>query len=146
MQSNPYVTNGLAAMYDCKWNAGIGVQPKQQPTTWVDLAGDNDIELVAGSLDSNGYDMSIVTYIPFNEAMGEATIELVIDAWQLNHDSRFFSLVESGIALGRYNNMLICSKRSVWSRTQFEISQPYPKCMSIAYMPSKDKMAFFDGT
>ena len=42
---NPYVTDGLVAMWDGEWNAGGGVHDASA-TTWVDLSG-------------NGYDISI---------------------------------------------------------------------------------------
>lgn len=36
----PYVTKGLAAMWDGKWNAGVGVHDNMI-TDWVDLSGNN---------------------------------------------------------------------------------------------------------
>lgn len=45
---NPYVTNGLIAMWDGEWNAGPG---KHDPdaTIWKDLVGNRDFTLVAGA-------------------------------------------------------------------------------------------------
>lgn len=39
---NPYVTNGLVAMWDGEWNAGGGVHDASA-TAWIDLAGDCNI-------------------------------------------------------------------------------------------------------
>lgn len=46
---NPYVTDGLVAMWDGEWNAGGGVHD-QNATTWVDISGNgnNMKEKVAG--------------------------------------------------------------------------------------------------
>lgn len=41
---NPYVTDGLIAMWDGEWNAGGGVHDASA-TTWKDIAGQNDVTL-----------------------------------------------------------------------------------------------------
>ena len=46
---NPYVTNGLIAMWDGEWNAGGGVHDANA-TTWLDLSGNgNDLDITAGT-------------------------------------------------------------------------------------------------
>ena len=40
--SIPYVTEGLIAMWDGEWNAGLG-EHDNTTTTWKDLIGDNDL-------------------------------------------------------------------------------------------------------
>lgn len=42
--TNPYVTDGLVAMWDGEWNAGGGVHDASA-TTWKDLVGNNDLEI-----------------------------------------------------------------------------------------------------
>ena len=42
---NPYVTDGLVAMWDGEWNAGPG-QHDPNATVWKDLVGNTDITLV----------------------------------------------------------------------------------------------------
>ena len=42
--SIPYITNGLVAMWDGKWNAGVGVHDANA-TVWKDIAGDWDASL-----------------------------------------------------------------------------------------------------
>lgn len=50
---NPYVTNGLIAMWDGEWNVGLGIHDSSSPT-WVDLIGDKDVTLTAhGSFSDN---------------------------------------------------------------------------------------------
>lgn len=46
--TNPYVTDGLIAMWDAEWNAGGGVHDPNA-TTWKDLVGTNDLTLVSGA-------------------------------------------------------------------------------------------------
>ena len=41
---NPYVTDGLIAMWDGEWNVGLGIHDSSS-TTWVDLVGDKDVTL-----------------------------------------------------------------------------------------------------
>jgi hypothetical protein len=44
---NPYVTDGLVAMWDGEWNAGGGVHDPNA-TLWKDLVGNNDLTIVSG--------------------------------------------------------------------------------------------------
>lgn len=44
---NPYITDGLIAMWDGEWNAGGG-KHDQNATTWKDLIGDCDCAVVNG--------------------------------------------------------------------------------------------------
>lgn len=46
---NPYVTDGLVAMWDGEWNAGPGVHDAAA-TTWVDLIGGNDMTLSSSDI------------------------------------------------------------------------------------------------
>ncbi len=47
--TNPYVTDGLIAMWDAEWNVGGGVHDASA-TTWKDLSGNNmDFTLVEGN-------------------------------------------------------------------------------------------------
>jgi hypothetical protein len=56
---NPYVTDGLVAMWDGEWNAGGGVHDPNA-TTWVDLAGNYDgtvganVEVLSDCMSFNG--------------------------------------------------------------------------------------------
>ena len=45
---NPYVTDGLVAMWDGEWNAGGGVHDPNA-TTWVDLSGNGHDLLLSGT-------------------------------------------------------------------------------------------------
>ena len=51
--SNPYVTDGLIAMWDGEWNVGPG---KHNPnaTTWKDLAGSCNLDVTIGTWIKNG--------------------------------------------------------------------------------------------
>ena len=44
---NPYVTDGLVAMWDGEWNAGGGVY-EESSKIWKDIAGQNDLALGLG--------------------------------------------------------------------------------------------------
>lgn len=51
--TNPYIINGLVAMWDGEWNAGGGIHDSTA-TTWVDLSGSgHDIPLTGGSFGDN---------------------------------------------------------------------------------------------
>ena len=53
--TNPYVTNGLVAMWDGEWNAGGGVHDPNA-TSWVDLVGDTSYSIPNGMTnDGNAY-------------------------------------------------------------------------------------------
>ena len=50
---NPYITDGLVAMWDGEWNAGGGVHDANA-TTWKDLVGNRDLVLTQlGSFEAN---------------------------------------------------------------------------------------------
>ena len=78
---NPYVTDGLVAMWDGKWNAGPGVHDPTA-TMWVDLMNGIPLTIVNGAFTSNSivltsghiYNESIPA-ITQAIAAGEATIE-----------------------------------------------------------------------
>lgn len=77
--TNPYVTDGLVAMWDGEWNAGGGVH---DPNTavWKDLVGTNDLHLTASSSFGENYFLSTAGA----ESVGDpripvATAEAVID-------------------------------------------------------------------
>jgi len=48
--TNPYVTDGLVAMWDGEWNAGGGVHDPSA-TTWKDLVGTNDLDDIVSNND-----------------------------------------------------------------------------------------------
>lgn len=52
---NPYITDGLVAMWDGEWNAGGG---KHDPsaTVWKDLVGDNDLVCSGDYVWNNGFE------------------------------------------------------------------------------------------
>lgn len=50
----PYVTDGLVAMWDAEWNAGVGVHDPEA-TTWLDLVGGNDMVLNPASVWNDQY-------------------------------------------------------------------------------------------
>lgn len=50
---NPYVTNGLVAMWDGEWNAGWGVH-NPNATVWKDLVGNRDFTIVNPSWRNTG--------------------------------------------------------------------------------------------
>ena len=43
---NPYVTDGLIAMWDGEWNIGLGIHDSSSPV-WVDLVGGYDVNLTS---------------------------------------------------------------------------------------------------
>ena len=51
---NPYVSDGLVAMWDAEWNAGFGVHDSDS-LVWVDLVGGNNMVLNPASVWSDQY-------------------------------------------------------------------------------------------
>jgi len=51
---NPYVTDGLVAMWDGEWNAGFGTHDPDA-VVWKDLVGDNDMDVAESSVFGNNY-------------------------------------------------------------------------------------------
>lgn len=49
---NPYITDGLIAMWDGEWNAGGGVHDPNA-TTWKDLAGNADLTMSGAVINAN---------------------------------------------------------------------------------------------
>jgi hypothetical protein len=82
--TNPYVTDGLVAMWDGEWNAGGGVHDANA-TSWVDLSGNGyDITLPSSGAtwDADHIALSSVslnTYLP-EVRRAEFTIECVASA------------------------------------------------------------------
>ena len=50
--TNPYVTDGLIAMWDGEWNAGGGIHDANA-TVWKDLVGNRDLGLYSASFNNN---------------------------------------------------------------------------------------------
>lgn len=63
--ANPYITDGLVAMWDGEWNAGGGVHDANA-TVWKDLSGNGyDGELVAAQL-GTGYQWESNAFVRYN--------------------------------------------------------------------------------
>ena len=102
---NPYVTDGLVALWDGEWNAGGGVHDANA-TTWADLSGNNhDAALTAVSFGAefglfNGSTSVGVMDVAPSPTM---TIEAVISDF-VNHNNAIVILggnpVTYGLALG----------------------------------------------
>ena len=67
--TNPYVTDGLVAMWDGEWNVGIGKHDGAS-TTWVDLSG-------------NGFDVSSSNLRWIDKALDDTTSNLRFDLGDL---------------------------------------------------------------
>ena len=78
--TNPYVTDGLVAMWDGEWNAGGGVHDASA-TTWKDLAGNCDIsatDLKFSELSVNrGYADVTSSLTNFPQFSGDRTFRVV---------------------------------------------------------------------
>lgn len=74
---NPYITDGLVAMWDGEWNAGGGVH-SSNPEVWKDLAGDADMYRVGDGnyiWNANNIDlMKGISYANRNKAFGNSEV------------------------------------------------------------------------
>lgn len=76
---NPYVTNGLIAMWDGIENAGWGVHD-QSATTWIDLSGngnDIDVDLTQSSWEDGFLNVTGTTCTRDEEITNIATLEVL---------------------------------------------------------------------
>ena len=76
---NPYVTDGLVAMWDGEWNAGGGIHDPNA-TVWKDCVGDNDLVPVAGVV-TFGETKVIVEggYLSSSKPLAAKTVEVVFE-------------------------------------------------------------------
>lgn len=119
--TNPYVTDGLVAMWDGEWNAGGGVHDASA-TSWLDLIGNKQMPTTLSSLswDSNalvrtGVDgLTYDTGLDFSDPLSERTFEFVIsyDANYTNTSGNWFVV--------RMND--IGSWLTFWNRMEFGIA------------------------
>jgi len=106
---NPYVTDGLVAMWDGEWNAGGGVHDANA-TVWADLIGTHNLTVNSGATwSTNG--LSTTTRIAGGLAYSSAYISSTIGAIEACYDMR----ADSDNSQGRG---LVCNTnaRSLMSR------------------------------
>ena len=111
---NPYVTDGLVAMWDGEWNAGGGIHDPNA-TTWGDISENgHDIALTAGSFGAKsficdgraGFGDTITSDILTIEFVGKTTLNssqlcagLKLNPSNTNLYRRFIGFFSSGTAL-----------------------------------------------
>jgi len=85
--TNPYVTDGLVAMWDGEWNAGGGIHDPNA-TVWKDLVGSCDFTLVGGATfnenslvldNSSGMQYATASNISSFPSSSDLTFEVVCD-------------------------------------------------------------------
>ena len=64
---NPYVTNGLVAMWDGEWNVSGG-RHSASSSIWVDIVGGVELRVVRGTWTANGF-----SWIPNNQSQAIST-------------------------------------------------------------------------
>ena len=116
--TNPYVTDGLIAMWDGQWNVGGGVHDASA-TTWKNLVeGSAYNDIAVGTPGSDYWDMNLVQHVQSGTFHTPLTIEYVVLGWvnsfqtyyQMNYgDTRGDLAGGLGLTYGRiYNNYMGC--------------------------------------
>ena len=140
---NPYITDGLVAMWDCEWNAGGGVHD-DTATTWVDLTGNGlDATIVDGVFSDRGFS---TTRNPNKEVIGATIPSIVNSAW-FTQDGPFVAELAVDVssfssASGWSNNFLYEDSRLVIGRRHAQNWDLSTKC----YIGSSNQPSIRVGT
>ena len=105
---NPYVTDGLIAMWDGEWNAGGGVHDAAA-TTWKDLVGSNDISLFNAVINSSDVYFSYESYGTGTPPYPYGTIELILNKSEYGGGALDCSVITIG---NMYSGWGICCLRT----------------------------------
>lgn len=117
---NPYVTDGLAAMWDGEWNAGGGIHDASA-TTWENLVEGSPF----GTWDIQGVGADYVTFASAAQLKSlssftvPATIELSIADWT-GTGGAFLNFGDKGNWNSMSSSGLLCPYRTNTSGTVFE--------------------------
>lgn len=150
---NPYITDGLVAMWDGEWNVDGG-KHNNNALEWTDLSGNEHNATVpsAGCFDSNSYNFSKKsTFTDFSNILTNSTgitVEFIANITKMGNDSAgiYFSLGGIGISFGRYGSKGIFSYvYGGWTNNQFILPTPYPKSIVVVFRKGQSKLAWFDG-
>lgn len=98
---NPYVTEGLVAMWNSKWNEGGGVDHNPSATTWKDLSG-SGYDLTYGST-WNGE----LAVIPTSGTMASTNKPF-------DHDVKCIEMVFSKTSVGRNTFPIVISNKAAF--------------------------------
>lgn len=99
---NPYVTDGLIAMWDGEWNAGGGVHDPAA-TTWVDLAGERDFSLYGVGVCDNHMvfgSNSYATASPVFQSSDMMTLEVIMEVKSATSAPCYMSFFNRGSYVG----------------------------------------------
>ena len=118
---NPYITDGLIAMWDGEWNVGFG-KHNSESSIWVDLSGNkNDLTTISGSFGDNYFDgRGKNSAQKIGGILNIQTIECVILTYNLNEGSTVArNIIVSGISDGNsYGKTLTLNKVGLWTNVQ----------------------------
>lgn len=134
---NPYIADGLVAMWDAEWNAGYGIHDDQSPV-WKDLVGDNDLVLNEASEWYDNYmrnPPNTKGAIGQHWADGSVTIEVVMQITGFYHNNQIPFIVYNKVDENTYRGI---GKRYEWLtngvknyHADFRFSSVYPFSVSL---------------
>lgn len=113
---NPYVADGLVAMWDGEWNAGGGVHDPTA-TVWKDLVSSYDISISGFNVGGDFVRFNKTSVLFVTEAeQGNATIEIVLDnlAYHTASYQNIVSVGQSRLQSGSTNIAYTLSASSVY--------------------------------
>lgn len=138
---NPYITDGLIAMYDGEWNVGFG-KHDSNTLIWKDLIGNNDITYSVASLTAQRYWLENgfyqresgvfyfqsapsveLTYILKNGL--PFTVEVVAEVTEIPSSSNSSlinvadGLQSSGLLISYNSNSIFCACKDSWGSLTF---------------------------
>lgn len=128
---NPYVTDGLIAMWDGEWNAGGGVHD-DLATGLKDLVGNHDLTLVGTCDWSNGYAaLDSNSYFKNESAKIDSGVGQIELAGQFNKSEASLIGLSNNYAMGSYSGWVLCLARVGINRY---VSNDYaPFTLSVEY-------------
>lgn len=149
--TNPYVTDGLVAMWDGEWNAGGGVHDAST-NVWKDLVGNCDWTLVNPSWSGSalllgtqryGYMDSTATAATFSQIATGGTMEIVLTPNEiLWYSTLIKSAADVGFNFNTYNSIGFRSSRSP-STGYDELMQNSTWNVSVIYGNTVESVEFY---
>ena len=137
---NPYITDGLIAMWDGEWNAGPGVHDANA-AVWKDLVGGNQISVdgYGNWSDDNGFDFSSRIFLPnYVVQLFKNTVAWTYECAFLDDGKNgFFGAIYQVVNTWRNNNGTMVVTGFFWNNLAVTIIPNAKNSVSVSNTPSE---------